>query len=383
MSGVQKKVWISWMAATLCLGISELVQGRVDDASNTAEADSAAVRQQASIDKASSAKPSRLPALGADLQRTSVSGLSSGAFMTSQFYLAYSNNMVGAGIVAGGPYLCAQSWAYNTFMLNATTTCMNPLIPSVGPNLPVLLEKTKALSKSGAIDPIENLKKDRVYIFSGKSDHVVSTTVVDQTVAFFKALDVPAESIRYVKNVDAGHALITNDHKDSACNLTQAPFINNCEFEQSKEIINFIYGTTNDPAKTLSSTVAPFDQSEFIDSPNTSMSKTAYVYIPKSCQKENKCPVHVVFHGCLQGSEVIQDKYYNHTGYNEMAEANHLIILYPQVHPSQGSPLNPQGCWDFWGYSSPSDANPDYYTRQAPQLKAVYKMVKRLSEPAL
>ncbi|MES2205548.1 MAG: poly(3-hydroxybutyrate) depolymerase [Pseudomonadota bacterium] len=323
----------------------------------------------------------RLPSVGANLQNTSVSGLSSGAFMTSQFYIAYSNIMVGAGIVAGGPYLCAQSWAYNTLMVNATTACMNPLVPSVGPNTPVLLDKTKALAQAGVIDPLENLKKDRIYIFSGKSDHVVATTVVDQTSAFFKAFDVPAKSIQYIKNVDSGHAFITTQTDDSECNLTQSPFINDCHFEQSNDILNFIYRHLKSPAETLSNTVIAFDQKEFIDSPTTSMSDTAYAYIPKSCTQDKSCPVHVVFHGCLQGAKVIGDKYYNHTGYNEMAEANDLIILYPQVEPSFTVPLNPQGCWDFWGYSSPNTPNPDYYTRQAPQLKAVYKMVLRLAEP--
>ena len=46
-----------------------------------------------------------LPALGADLEATSVSGLSSGAFMASQFHIAHSRIVVGAGIVAGGPRL--------------------------------------------------------------------------------------------------------------------------------------------------------------------------------------------------------------------------------------------------------------------------------------
>ena len=50
-----------------------------------------------------------LPALGADLEATSVSGLSSGAFMASQFHIAHSRIVIGAGIVAGGPYACAEN----------------------------------------------------------------------------------------------------------------------------------------------------------------------------------------------------------------------------------------------------------------------------------
>ncbi len=322
-----------------------------------------------------------LPSAGADITKTSVSGLSSGAFMTSQLYVAYSDIMVGAGIVAGGPYLCAKSWSLNTLMVNATTACMNPLTPAVGPNTPLLVKLTQALAKDGDIDALDNLKDDRLYIFSGRKDTTVTTAVVDQTNAYFEALGVPATSIKYDTSVNAGHALITDSNSDTECPLTKSPYVNDCDFEQSTVILQQIYPDMQPPATQLSSEIIAFDQSEFISSATTSMSDTAYAYVPAACMESAACPVHVVFHGCEQGAEVIGDKYYAETGYNYMAEANNLIMLYPQVQPSNGAPLNPQGCWDFWGYSSPGDATPDFYSRQAPQLNAVYKMIERLSQP--
>jgi len=47
------------------------------------------------------AVPEELPALGADLAQTSVSGLSSGAFMAVQLQVAYSRRIVGTGVIAG------------------------------------------------------------------------------------------------------------------------------------------------------------------------------------------------------------------------------------------------------------------------------------------
>lgn len=323
----------------------------------------------------------KLPAYGADIQKTSVSGLSSGAFMTSQLYVVFSDIMVGAGIVAGGPYLCAKSWAGNSLLVNAITTCMNPLTRSVGPNTPHLVELTKALVTSGDIDPVDNLKDDHLYIFSGKSDKTVTTTVVDQTAAYYEALGVPASSIHYNKSVDSGHAIITDDSEDVPCPETDAPFINDCDFEQSHRILKQIYGPLNPPTETLSSDIMAFDQAEFIDADNTSMSDTAYVYAPAVCKTNRSCPVHVVLHGCEQGAAVIGDQYYAGTGYNQMAEANGMIMLYPQVQPSSDAPVNPKGCWDFWGYSSPGSADPDYFTRDAPQLRAIRKMIDRLAQP--
>ncbi|HEY7670292.1 MAG TPA: poly(3-hydroxybutyrate) depolymerase, partial [Hyphomicrobium sp.] len=54
-------------------------------------------------------RAAELPALGATLNETSVSGISAGAYMAGQFQIAHSDEVVGAGIVAGGPYGCAES----------------------------------------------------------------------------------------------------------------------------------------------------------------------------------------------------------------------------------------------------------------------------------
>ena len=50
-----------------------------------------------------------LPALTIDPNEVSVSGLSSGGFMAVQMHVAYSATFrKGAGIVAGGPFYCAE-----------------------------------------------------------------------------------------------------------------------------------------------------------------------------------------------------------------------------------------------------------------------------------
>jgi hypothetical protein len=49
------------------------------------------------------------------LPETSVSGLSSGAYMAGQIELAHAKDIVGAGIVAGGPFGCAVSASSRLF----------------------------------------------------------------------------------------------------------------------------------------------------------------------------------------------------------------------------------------------------------------------------
>src|SRR4051812_37688829 len=43
-----------------------------------------------------------------DRSEVTVSGISSGAFFAHQFHVAYSGLVKGAGLVAGGPYACAE-----------------------------------------------------------------------------------------------------------------------------------------------------------------------------------------------------------------------------------------------------------------------------------
>lgn len=324
------------------------------------------------------AEDAKLQGYAADITQTSVSGLSSGAFMTAQFHVIHSGTLVGAGVIAGGPYYCSGSYESNSYLDNAMNTCMNPI--GLGPDSEALYAEARKVAAQNLIDNVDNLKDDKVYIFSGANDKTVTPKVVEQTYKFYRLAGLPKKNIKFSKYVNAGHAVITDNDKDVACSDTNPPFINDCDFFQSHDILEHIYGDLNEAAETLSGKIIAFDQSEFIESDRSSMSKTAYVYVPAACESET-CKVHIVFHGCEQGAAVIGDKYYRTTGYNELADTNKMIVLYPQAEPSDSIPFNPKGCWDFWGYSSPDPENPDFYTHDAPQSKAVMGMLKRLAEP--
>ncbi|XP_046333528.2 uncharacterized protein LOC124116296 [Haliotis rufescens] len=104
-----------------------------------------------------------------------------------------------------------------------------------------------------------------------------------------------------------------------------------------------------------------------------SMDSTAYAYIPSGCYDSTVvCKLHVVFHGCKMQRETIGDVFAKHAGYNEVAELNNIIILYPQIKSDSIS--NPNGCWDWWAYTG---AN--YDTRDGVQMKAVKNMIDRVT----
>lgn len=57
----------------------------------------------------------------------------------------------------------------------------------------------------------------------------------------------------------------------------------------------------------------------------------------------------MAFHGCLQNYETVGVQYVTGAGYNWHAEANNIIVVYPQT--TSNDSLNPKGCFDWWGYS--------------------------------
>jgi poly(3-hydroxybutyrate) depolymerase len=100
------------------------------------------------------------------------------------------------------------------------------------------------------------------------------------------------------------------------------------------------------------------------------MADEGYVYVPKSCADGANCRLLIAFHGCAQSASKVGDAFYGHAGFNRWADTNRLIVLYPQVN---ASPLNPLGCWDWFGYTGGN-----YATRLGPQMVAVKAMADRL-----
>jgi len=305
-----------------------------------------------------------LPALGADPARVSVSGLSSGAFMAVQYGVAFSSETMGVGVVAGGPFDCAEVTPFGS------AACMQG-----SPSGAKSYEAAQRLAASGEIDPLTNLKTQRIYLFRGFWDPVVDREVMDAVRDFYALAGAPSALVQYVTTVKAGHGFVSRSSTE-ACVATRLPFVVGCEvggakYDQPKEILTQIYGPLQPKADTLSATPEAFDQSEF--APAAGMAAEGYVYVPAACGARGaRCAVHIVFHGCWQSAVLTQDAVYGQLGYNEWADSNRVIMLYPQVDPSWAPP-NPIGCWDWWGYTGSK-----FPTRSGAQLTAVRAMAHRL-----
>lgn len=322
-----------------------------------------------------------LPALGAELRDLTVSGVSSGAYMAVQFQVAHSRLVRGAGVIAGGPYYCAEG-----SMRLALSRCMAPSSWAELPSVQELRGHAEALAKADRIDALDNLRDDKVWLFSGGKDTIVATAVMQRLAEFYAQWMAPA-AIRFVKLPDAGHAMISlAAPEDSACSSEESPFINRCgDLDAAGEILAHLLGPLQPAATKINGEMLSFDQSPFIQGKaiDAGLADDAYVYVPQSCRQE-ACRIHVAFHGCRQSATQIGRLFVDHAGYNAWADSNRLIVLYPQTVPRYGAAMgswswlnNPFACWDWWGYSGSA-----YHTRDGLQIKAVRAMIERLATPA-
>jgi poly(3-hydroxybutyrate) depolymerase len=318
-----------------------------------------------------------LPALGAQTAAITVSGLSSGGFMAVQFHLAHSATVSGVGILAGGPWDCARGSVWR-----ALHHCMDPASWAPVPTPPESRARATAAAAAGRIDPLAGLAGDRVWLFSGGNDHTVARPVVDALAGFYSGW-IAGRDLAYATPSEPGHAIPSpDDPAANPCPTSDPPYINRCgELDAPGALLAHLLGPLAPKAAVAAGEILAFDQRPHAATAGArGLADTAYAYIPTGC-RAGGCRVHVVFHGCRQSADQIGERFVRGAGYNRWAQANRLVVLYPQTTPRHGWSAtwpprwtyNPRACWDWWGYE-----NGDYLSRQAPQIKAVRAMVERL-----
>jgi hypothetical protein len=332
-----------------------------------------------------------LPAnLNLEPQAVTVSGLSSGGFFAHQFHIAYSQLVAGAGVVAGGPYGCVETianpyWPFATLdrLSAALVGCtrywgnrfwgLRPSPPQASESV-ALIEQAR---RRGEIDD-PDLSGDRVWLFRGEMDEMVPEGVAAALEGVYRQLGT-GELV--VHRHPAGHGMPVSEIPldgrlpPRACGEHKAPFIIECGFDAAELMLRHLYpdGLADAPADVPADAhdagrLMAFDQSRFFDPQDATVSMAAagYVYVPEICRTQG-CRLHVAFHGCRQNVENVHDAFVRHAGYNGWAAAGRIVVLYPQVVAASA---NPNGCWDFWGYSGD-----DYRVRDGKQMRAVKAMI--------
>jgi len=341
-----------------------------------------------------------------DPSEVTISGLSSGGFFAHQFHVAYSKLVKGAGIIAGGPYGCVETVGPYPGWVAASSICAHYHSAVSLPGAPTgsdSFDLVQDAFQNGRIDNPSFLKNSRVWLFRGDKDELIPPATVDALADLYGKLNTQLVFRRnQAGERPANHGIPVHKFEDAAgkapvsCEVHAAPFVVECgSYEAAEMLFQHLYSPNlNAPVDPhAQGRLKAFDQTEFFDTNDirVGLSKVGYVFVPTSCESgavapatPRKCHLHVAFHGCNQSVDKVHDDFVRDAGCNRWAAANNIIVLYPQAKKWEWDPpvswsdplnvlANPQGCWDYWGYSGL-----DYRNKNGKQMRAVKAMIDRV-----
>lgn len=305
------------------------------------------------------------PALSAykiDPQSITISGVSSGGFMAVQMGVAFAKKISAVASVAGGIYWCSEG---NTE--KAKEVCMGhpEQIDSQ-----VQIAQARKLSTAGDIDPVGELRRQKIYIFASPKDKVIMPLNSEKLSEFYRAF-VPASQINVQMSFEAAHGFPTLN-AGNPCQFAFLPWLLKCQFDLAGEILQSAYGALTSRGPANPQHLIRFSQTEFGDE-KTPLYKEGWVYVPAECQQGALCRLHIALHGCQMNPDFIQDKFASLAGFNEWAENNRIIVLYPQS--AKLPDVNPYACWDWFGFTGPA-----YMTKAGAQMQALSSMIEKISQ---
>lgn len=314
-----------------------------------------------------------LPKLKIAPARTAVVGLSSGAYMATQAQLAYPELFPNAALVAGGPFGCAGGK-----LDVALGTCMKG-VPT--PDVAALVASARKRSATGEIGALKDLAHAHVYLLHGSADVLVAPAVAEAGAHFYEQLRDGTPGLEGMQVHDDGqrafaHNLPVAAHGDD-CDKSVTPYLGHCGFDAAGEIFTQMFGKPAHAATAARGELRRFDQDALRPGDaDAFMASYGYVYLPPACLAGKPCGVVVAFHGCKQNAEAVGESFVKEAGFNRWADVYDVAVLYPQTRASF-APLNPQACWDWWGYSGA-----DYDSRHGVQLRWLVNAVRALGLPA-
>ena len=158
-----------------------------------------------------------------------------------------------------------------------------------------------------------------------------------------------------------------------ACDADESPWILSCGYDAAGELLEHLYDGLVKPSRGVTGKLREFGRtpmSKAASSPRwptrdfSSFQKTAH----KACRAASTSrSMDAAQH------RILGRTYPRQAGYDRWADANRIVVLYPQVNVNTLRPFNPRGCWDWWGYSGV-----DYAARDGVQLSAVRRMLEAL-----
>lgn len=323
--------------------------------------------------------PDDLPALGAFADQASAVGVSSGGYMATQLVVAWPERFSGLGVLAAGPWSCAQgslSLALNQCMMTRRGE----------PSLAELAARHQRYIELEQVGSEEALSQLRAYLWHGEEDEVVEPVLGDLLAEQWQQwLASPDEQLRVARSENTGHGwpvrlpseATPGPHEWGQCRQGGGTYLLSCDEDIAGDMLDWLYpereaSDASEHKGEQGGELLAFDQSEFAAK---GLADTGYVFIPEGCEA-GECPVTLALHGCQMSANAIDDTFVRYTGLNSWAAAHQQIVLYPQA---ESSIANPQGCWDWWGFAESTwQLSPQHDTRNGTQIGALMAMLDRL-----
>lgn len=173
-----------------------------------------------------------LPALGANPRKVSVSGLSSGGFMAVQYSIAWSSEVMGVGVVAGGLYNCGAVF----HAAGAKPFCMDQAWSPARS-----WEAVTGFAQDQVIDPVRNIARQRIYLFSGSRDTVVAPAVMRSLRDFYTLAGLPRSALRYLDTIPASHAFVSAGIVGGQCGDVNPSFVVACAYQGAPYDLSLIH----------------------------------------------------------------------------------------------------------------------------------------------
>ena len=332
--------------------------------------------------------PQALPKLRIDLAETTVSGISSGAYMAVQMGVVKSRLVRGVAATAGGPYMCATNGDVGSATA-AVSRCMqgDPLMPPAATDRLVdasdgtftysfqgkAQRDVERMARGQRIDPLGGIGRQAIWVFHGYNDGIVKLPVSQALVGWYTGRHpngrsasgmtarLPASQVFHKDDLNAGHAQISTACTGSHCNpcdVQGGAFINSCPlpaqapYDAAGSALQMFYGRlTRTGTDSLGGRFLSFGQQPYLKlidgktpvkaSDEIAMGEEGYLYVPKACEDgSTTCRLHIAFHGCMQSATDMgrvtgrRDYFARNAGVNEWADQNRIVVLYPQAMPT-------------------------------------------------
>ena len=369
-----------------------------------------------------------------------VSGFSAGASAALNHQVAFSDVVQGLGIVGGSPYGCntVRNAGASCSGFADVGHRENTSIPWAEWVADIDAGYLSTRAANGSVAPLSNLVDKPVFLFSGVDDVWVYQSVMRAVAKQFRRLSA---RVKTEFGINAAHSWVVDNQtcatpgeqrpKDECCGFKNAstacplpphnlpistlgccgvctsgdgdddtaktfdgwrPPINSCSYDMAGEGLRWVLGAVKPRAAVLPRNLVAVDATRFlpgsISPARALLDTTAFIYVPDACKAPGRgeggysahCRVHVHYHPCGSSWRVVSLSYMLENALPAYAEANSLVLIYPQsIAGDDNNPVG-GGCFDWAGATGPM-----FDTRVGLQLRFVIQMMTdlRVNHPAV